>query len=207
MSVAEFTAQLQLNDMGALQLVYRMLGQPCEKLKQGYVYAFVSADMPHLVKIGRTINLIQRLREANHHDTYKPPSGFTCLIALQVDDMYRWEHELHHQFAGCRRKNANNHSSEFFQVDPLQVLTAFSRVPGIPAVHSAPQVNVREILHRAVKMNQSCAYRLNNPKNPGSKCHARYERYKGATTMAEALSLGTFEDIVYDYNAGFLKLD
>ncbi len=207
MSVAEFTAQLQLNDFGALQLVYRMLGQPYEKLKQGYVYAFVSADMPHLVKIGRTANLVQRLREANNHDTYKPPSGFTCLIALQVDDMYRWEHELHQHFAGCRRKNANNHSSEFFQVDPTQVLNAFSRVPGTPAAHSAPQVNIREILHTAVKMNAPCAYRLTNPKNTGTKCHARYERYKTAVSMKEALELGTFEDIVYDYTAGFLHLN
>lgn len=44
-----------------------------------------------------------------------------------------------------------------------------------------------------------------NPKLPGSKCHARYERYKTATTLAQMLSLGgTRADARFDRARGYL---
>jgi hypothetical protein len=207
MSVAEFTERLRLQDVGALQTVHQMLGLH-EKKKYGYIYAFVSADMPHLVKIGRTVNLTQRFKEANNHDTYKPPTGYTCLTALYVEDMFQSEADLHRLFAPLRRKNVHNHSTEFFEVDCEKVRFAFSQFKGTPVepVLENETKNVRELLRTAVKANQPCVYRLNNPKHPGTKCHARYERYKHALSMNEAYKLGTFEDILYDYNAGFLVL-
>jgi len=46
-----------------------------------------------------------------------------------------------------------------------------------------------------------------NPKTPGSKSYTRFELYRGATTVAEALKAGTYkEDIRWDYERGFIEL-
>ena len=45
-----------------------------------------------------------------------------------------------------------------------------------------------------------------NPKKPGSSAHARYEKYKTATTLASARFAGaTSADIAYDKKHGFMS--
>lgn len=45
-----------------------------------------------------------------------------------------------------------------------------------------------------------------NPKRAGSKAHARYEQYKVATTVKEALEKGALKgDVTHDFKAGYLQ--
>jgi len=45
-----------------------------------------------------------------------------------------------------------------------------------------------------------------NPKRPGTSAHARYEKYKHAKTIAEALRCGAAKgDIDHDFKSGFLR--
>ena len=51
------------------------------------------------------------------------------------------------------------------------------------------------------------AYQQDNPKRPGSKSAERYERYKLATTLEDALSRGASrDDVRWDYKRGFLRI-
>jgi len=50
-------------------------------------------------------------------------------------------------------------------------------------------------------------YEAVNPKLRGSAAHKRYEKYKKATTLAQARKLGSMPiDFCYDYNQGFLRV-
>jgi len=181
---------------------------------KGCVYYTKCADMPHLFKIGRTVNEHHRLREANAHDTFKPPSGFEFGMVVRVEDMCAVERDLHARFADKRRLNIHGNRTEFFAVDEADVMAAFSEIIGDrvdlstlnPKAESEDSTRTRALLYAAIDSRQRCTYFIDNPKLEGSKCYARYEIYKGATTLDESLALGTFEDIVYDYNAGFLTL-
>lgn len=45
-----------------------------------------------------------------------------------------------------------------------------------------------------------------NPKRDGCRAHARYERYKAATTVRQAMDLGAqWADIAYDFSKGYMK--
>ena len=49
------------------------------------------------------------------------------------------------------------------------------------------------------------AVRQENPKRPGSQSHARYEKYKAATTLSEFRSLGgSAADFKYDSAHGYV---
>ena len=180
----------------------------------GCVYYMTCGDMPHLIKIGRTVCAQHRLREANSHDTFKPPSGYVFGGVVRVEDMVQTENDLHEKFALLRLKNPHGNSTEFFKIDAEAVQLAFADLKGervdlaefSQTAESEETARVRERLRRAVDACEPCAYDQDNPKHAGTKCHARYELYKGAATMNLALELGTFEDIVYDFAAGFLTL-
>jgi len=63
------------------------------------------------------------------------------------------------------------------------------------------KVSPRRILRR-----KRCCY-VPNPKTNGSKSYARYEKYMVAETLDQVQFLGgKWEDIVYDYMAGFVQL-
>eukprot|EP00929_Paragymnodinium_shiwhaense_P103413 TRINITY_DN6689_c0_g1_i2.p1 TRINITY_DN6689_c0_g1~~TRINITY_DN6689_c0_g1_i2.p1 ORF type:complete len:468 (-),score=76.91 TRINITY_DN6689_c0_g1_i2:110-1513(-) len=50
-------------------------------------------------------------------------------------------------------------------------------------------------------------YQKTNPKVPGTAAHKRYERYKFASTIADALRRGAENlDLAYDYNQGFYEV-
>lgn len=50
-------------------------------------------------------------------------------------------------------------------------------------------------------------YEQKNPKLAGSNAHARYEEYRRARTIGEAVELGASAiDLVFDYNKGFLRV-
>lgn len=181
---------------------------------KGCVYYMTCADMAHLIKIGYSASERFRLREANSQDTFKPPSGFRYGCVIHVANMQQVELWLHRRFAHCRRTNVHGNKTEFFEIDEESVRIAFSEIDGErvdlttldPLAESIEAARIRELLHFAVNSCSPCKYKMENPKCSGSKCYLRYEQYKVATTMDQALRLGTFEDIVFDYNSNFLTI-
>jgi hypothetical protein len=179
-----------------------------------FIYAMLCADMPHLIKIGITDCPHQRLKQANSHNTYKPPSGYVYWQLIQVEDSLHYENMLKRKFDYCRRKNPNGNWSEFFELKTEDLVQAFSEIEGEridvanfdKAAEKKEMVRVRKLLKDAIENKTACLY-INNPKTPGSKCFERYEKYKTSATIDQVQVLGgSYEDIVYDYVAGFFKL-
>jgi hypothetical protein len=179
-----------------------------------FIYAMLCADMPHLIKIGITDCPHQRLKQANSHNTYKPPSGYVYWQLIQVEDSLHYENMMKRKFDYCRRKNPNGNWSEFFELKTEDLVQAFSEIEGEridvanfdKAAEKKEMVRVRKLLKDAIENKTACLY-INNPKTPGSKCFERYEKYKTAATIDQVQVLGgSYEDIVYDYVAGFFKL-
>lgn len=179
-----------------------------------HLYYMLCADMPHLVKIGITVAPYHRLKEANKHHTYLPPSGYVYGRLVRVNNALFYETQLKHVFSEHRQKNPQGNCSEFFKLNREVVDVEFNNVPGIEVdIHQFDKAAekkemglLRAYLKRSVAENKPCHY-CENPKQPGTKCHARYEAYKVALDLKSALELGsTKEDIVYDYMAGFLTI-
>ena len=66
------------------------------------------------VKIGKTVNLEQRLRQL---DNTSVPLPFRCVYAVSVPDMDTIERLAHGAFADHRTRS----NREFFEVDPSRV--------------------------------------------------------------------------------------
>jgi hypothetical protein len=89
----------------------------------GIVYILKNEAMPGYVKIGRTINLVERMCSL---DTSGVPLPFECYYARRVSDASFVESHLHIAFSENRaRKNR-----EFFKVLPERVKAALEIAPG-----------------------------------------------------------------------------
>jgi hypothetical protein len=64
------------------------------------VYVLINPAFDTYVKIGRTINLEQRLRQL---DNTSVPLPFRCVYAVEVDDEVEVERLVHQAFADHRR--------------------------------------------------------------------------------------------------------
>ena len=81
------------------------------------VYVLINSAMVGYVKIGRTQNLLQRLRDL---DNTSMPLPFECFYAAIVNDATFVEKQLHKTFEDHRtRKNR-----EFFEISPERVVAA-----------------------------------------------------------------------------------
>ena len=180
-----------------------------------YIYAMRCRDMPHLIKIGITNVPHHRLKTANGHDTYKPPSGYEYMQLVRVANSLYWENVMKDRFRNQRRKNANGNWTEFFEIDRVHMEDAFSVIEGKRMDvgefdKGAEREEMRRLRRSLAKANAArtpCRYILPNPKTAGSKSYARYEKYSAAITVDQIVPLGgKWEDVVYDYCAGFLSL-
>lgn len=190
---------------------------PLKKIKREsveYLYAMTCEDMPHLKKIGITNVPYHRLKSANSHDTYKPPSGFEYAWLLRVECSRTLENHLKETWRHRRRKNPNGNWSEFFVMTTEEMNEVFSTLEGErtdvtqfdKGMEKEEMRKLRDFLTKAVQAHAPCAY-TSNPKTVGSKSHARYEKYAEAKTLDQVQPLGgKWEDIVYDYMAGFVRL-
>ena len=61
----------------------------------GWVYCMTNSSMPNVVKIGFTNDLDRRLKEANAHDTFRPPQPYKYEFAKLVLDHTVKEKKLH----------------------------------------------------------------------------------------------------------------
>ncbi len=81
------------------------------------VYVLMNEAMPGYVKIGRTVNLEQRIRSLDNTST---PLPFECFYAARVKDANFAERQLHDAFADNRVRS----NREFFEIAPERVASA-----------------------------------------------------------------------------------
>lgn len=92
-------------------------------MTQGIVYVLVNEAFDSYVKIGRTINLEQRLRQL---DNTSVPLPFRCVYAVEVPDMDKIEKLAHSAFADHRVRT----NREFFEIDQQRVISALQMTGG-----------------------------------------------------------------------------
>jgi hypothetical protein len=83
----------------------------------GIVYVLSNPAFDNYVKIGRTIDLEQRLRQL---DNTSVPLPFRCVYAVEVEDDVKVERLLHQAFADVRVRSTR----EFFEIDAQRIISA-----------------------------------------------------------------------------------
>jgi hypothetical protein len=87
------------------------------------VYVLSNAAFDNYVKIGRTIDLEQRLKQL---DNTSVPLPFRCVFAVEVDDEVAVERLVHQAFADVRVRSTR----EFFEIDAQRVISALKLTNG-----------------------------------------------------------------------------
>ncbi len=87
------------------------------------VYVLSNPAFDQYVKVGRTIDLEQRLRQL---DNTSIPLPFRCEFAIEVADEVEAERLVHQAFADVRVRS----SREFFEIDPQRVIAALKLTGG-----------------------------------------------------------------------------
>lgn len=89
----------------------------------GIVYCLTNPAMPGYVKIGKTGDLVSRLRQLDHTSV---PLPFECVYAVEVPNPDEVERLLHATFGGSRVRS----SREFFLVGEQHVIAAMRLTGG-----------------------------------------------------------------------------
>ena len=92
-------------------------------MSQGIVYVLVNEAFDSYVKIGKSIDLEQRLKQL---DNTSVPLPFRCVYAVEVSDMDKIEKLAHSAFADHRVRT----NREFFEIDRQRVISALQMTGG-----------------------------------------------------------------------------
>lgn len=96
----------------------------------GIVYVLSNPAFDTYVKVGRTIDLEQRLKQL---DNTSVPLPFRCVFAVEVDDEVAVERLVHQAFADVRVRTTR----EFFEIDAQRVIAALKLTNGIDVTPKA----------------------------------------------------------------------
>lgn len=89
----------------------------------GVVYVLSNPAFDSYVKVGRTIDLEQRLKQL---DNTSVPLPFRCVFAIEVEDDVRVERLVHQAFADVRVRSTR----EFFEIDAQRIVSALQLTAG-----------------------------------------------------------------------------
>lgn len=119
--------------------------------KQGIIYIFTNPAMPNYIKVGKTKNWAQRLKDMDGTNT---PLPFICFYACEVKDMDKAEQLVHDAFKDQRIRS----NREFFEVDPERVRSALRlgevkeiNLTNIEMNNDTDNDNDREEVQRAIE--------------------------------------------------------
>ena len=87
------------------------------------VYVLSNPAFDKYVKVGKTVDLEQRLRQL---DNTSVPLPFRCEFAIEVNDETKAEHLVHQAFADVRVRSKR----EFFEIDAQRVIAALKLTGG-----------------------------------------------------------------------------
>jgi len=88
----------------------------------GYIYLLTNPTIPDLVKIGKTTNLEERVKQLSSHSGVPVP--FEVYYSCEVSDPHKVEKHLHDGF-GDHRVNPKR---EFFRINPERVVSILKLV-------------------------------------------------------------------------------
>lgn len=88
------------------------------------IYVLSNPAMPGYVKIGRTSNLENRLKDLDNTST---PLPFECVFAIEVEKKLNVEKTVHDIFLDSRTRKTR----EFFEIHPDRVISALKMANGI----------------------------------------------------------------------------
>lgn len=120
----------------------------------GIVYVLSNPAFDSYVKVGRTIDLEQRLRQL---DNTSVPLPFRCVFAIEVDDEVAVERLVHQAFADVRVRTTR----EFFEIDAQRVIAALKLSSGrdvTPKEDIAEDEESIEALERTVAKRKSYSF-------------------------------------------------
>ena len=118
------------------------------------VYVLSNPAFDRYVKVGRTIDLEQRLRQL---DNTSVPLPFRCEFAIEVNDEVEAERLVHQAFADVRVRS----SREFFEIEPQRVIAALKLTGGkdvTPKEDVAEDAEGIEALERTVAKRRSYSF-------------------------------------------------
>lgn len=97
----------------------------------GYVYCLTNPSMPGLVKVGMTKRDPQeRLKEANKHNTFGPPTPYELKIVKKVKGYKEKEKQIHKLLEKYAERVSQNY--EFFRATLLIVRIVFAMITAKP---------------------------------------------------------------------------
>ncbi len=117
-------------------------------MTKGIVYVLSNPSMDGYIKIGKTTNLIQRLKSLDNTST---PLPFRCTYAVEVDDADHVEKLAHSAF----KRNRVRSNREFFEIDEEQAVAALKISGGkevTPAVDIGEDSEAVEALEKATSI-------------------------------------------------------
>jgi hypothetical protein len=120
----------------------------------GIVYVLSNPAFDSYVKVGRTIDLEQRLKQL---DNTSVPLPFRCVFAIEVDDEAAVERLVHQVFADVRVRTTR----EFFEIDAQRVISALKLTNGkdvTPKADIAEDEESIEALERTVAKRKSYSF-------------------------------------------------
>ena len=120
----------------------------------GIVYVLSNPAFDSYVKVGRTIDLEQRLRQL---DNTSVPLPFRCVYAIEVEDEVAVERLVHQAFADVRVRTTR----EFFEIDAQRVIAALKLTNGrdvTPKEDIAEDEESIEALERTVAKRKSYCF-------------------------------------------------
>ena len=118
---------------------------------KGIVYALTNPSMPGLVKIGKTTDLDNRMKQLYGHAGV--PAPFSCIYAREVDDMDTLEKGIHDFLSNGRA----NERREFFCTDEKEIIKLFDLLPGsdvTPGKQLEKQESVAELY--SIRVDHDC---------------------------------------------------
>ena len=113
----------------------------------GIIYVLTNPAMEGYVKVGRTNNLIRRIRELDNTST---PLPFECVFAVEVDNPEEVELLLHDAFADGRTRSTR----EFFEVNPERIISALRLTRGRDVTPGADIVEDEESRRALARTNK-----------------------------------------------------
>ena len=118
----------------------------------GIVYVLSNPTFDNYVKVGRTIELEQRMKVL---DNTSVPLPFRCVFAIEVDDDVAVERLVHQAFADVRVRTTR----EFFEIDAQRVIAALKLTNGRDVT---PKEDIAEDEESIVALERTVAKRKSN---------------------------------------------
>jgi hypothetical protein len=115
----------------------------------GVVYVLSNPAFDSYVKVGRTIDLEQRLKQL---DNTSVPLPFRCVFAIEVEDDVRVERLVHQAFADVRVRSTR----EFFEIDAQRIVSALQLTAGRDVT---PREDIAEDAEGIVALERTVAKR------------------------------------------------